>query len=180
MEDIRPAVSFSTCKEEEESTYKEMFSYRIGDSIILNTFKKLLFVPVCFSKKKKIVSPKVVNQKRELLMQTFALYIFQSIVNPNIYYIISKFHYSERLFFSISVILKLKRGGSVYQNHPLCTRQRASWTYLPQVFTSVHLFNKIIGSGFAINSPLFQNNWVKIHHRKNKIGWRFTKLICFF
>ena len=53
MEDIRPAVSFSTCKEEEESTYKEMFSYRIGDSIILNTFKKLLFVPVYFSKKKK-------------------------------------------------------------------------------------------------------------------------------
>ena len=30
-------------------------------------------------------------------------------------------------------------------------------------------------SGFTINSPLFQNNWVKIHHRKNKVGWRFTK-----
>ena len=45
---------------------------------------------------------------------------------------------------------------------------------------SVHLFNKIIRSGFTINSPLFQNNWVKIHHRKNKVGWRFTKLICIF
>ena len=62
----------------------------------------------------------------------------------------------------------------------LCICQRASWTYPPQVFTSVHLFNKIVRSGFTINSPLFQNNWVKIHHRKNKTGWRFTKLICFF
>ena len=62
----------------------------------------------------------------------------------------------------------------------LCTRQRASWTYPPQVFTSVHLFIKIVRSVFTINSPHFQNNWVKIHHRKNKVGWRFTKLICFF
>ena len=61
----------------------------------------------------------------------------------------------------------------------LCPCQRASWTYPPQVFTSVHLFNKIIRSGFTINSPLFQNNWVKIHHRKCKVGWRFTKLIFF-
>ena len=65
-------------------------------------------------------------------------------------------------------------------NYYLCTCQRASWTYPPQVFTTVHLFNKIIRSGFTINSPLFQNNWVKIHHRKNKVGWRFTKLICIF
>ena len=63
---------------------------------------------------------------------------------------------------------------------PLCMRQRASWTYPPQVFTSVHLFSKIVRSGFTINSPLFQINWVKIHHRENKVGWRFTKLICFF
>ena len=41
--------------------------------------------------------------------------------------------------------------------------KKASWTYPPQIFTSVHLFNKIIRSGFTINSPLFQNNWVKIH-----------------
>ena len=61
----------------------------------------------------------------------------------------------------------------------LCTRQRASWTYPPQVFTSVHLFNEIVRSGFAIDSPIFQNNWVKIHHRKNKVGWRFTKIIFF-
>ena len=59
-------------------------------------------------------------------------------------------------------------------------RQRASWTYPPQVFTSVHLFNKIVRSGFTINSPLFQNNRVKIHPREKKVGWRFTKLICFF
>ena len=26
----------------------------------------------------------------------------------------------------------------------------------------------------------FQNDWVKIHHRENKVGWRFTNLICFF
>ena len=52
--------------------------------------------------------------------------------------------------------------------------QMASWTYPPQVFTSVHFFNKIIRSGFTINSPLFQNNWVKIHHTKNKVWWRFT------
>ena len=64
--------------------------------------------------------------------------------------------------------------------HCLCMCQRASWTYPPQVFTSVHLFNKIVRSGFTINSPLFQNNWVKILHRENKVGWRFTKLICFF
>ena len=25
-----------------------------------------------------------------------------------------------------------------------------------------------------------QNNWVKIHYHENKVGWRFTKLICFF
>ena len=48
----------------------------------------------------------------------------------------------------------------------LCMRQRACWTYPPQVFTSVHLFNKIVRSGFTINSPLFQNNWVKIRHRE--------------
>ena len=65
-------------------------------------------------------------------------------------------------------------------NKGLCMRQRASWTYPPQVFTSVDLFNKNVRSGFTINSPLFKNNWVKIHHRKNKVGWRFTKLICFF
>ena len=40
----------------------------------------------------------------------------------------------------------------------LCTRQRASWTYPPQVFTSVHLFIKMVRSGFTINSPHFQNN----------------------
>ena len=39
---------------------------------------------------------------------------------------------------------------------------------------------KIVRSGFTINSPLFQNDWVKIHHRKSKVRWRFTKLICFF
>ena len=41
-------------------------------------------------------------------------------------------------------------------------------------------FHQIIGSRIVISSPLFQNNLVKIHHNKNKIGWRFTKLICFF
>ena len=61
-----------------------------------------------------------------------------------------------------------------------CMHQRASWTYPPQVFTSVHLFNKIIRSRFTISSPLFRNNWVKIHHRKNKVRWRFTKLIYLF
>ena len=54
--------------------------------------------------------------------------------------------------------------------HPsLCMRQRPSWTYPPQVFTFVHLFNKIVRSRFTISSPLFQNNWVKIHHRENKV-----------
>ena len=55
------------------------------------------------------------------------------------------------------------------QNIYLCIRQKASCTYPPQVFTSVHLFNKIVRSRFTISSPLFQNNWVKIHHRKNKV-----------
>ena len=35
---------------------------------------------------------------------------------------------------------------------------------------SVHLFNKIVRSGFTINSPPLENNWVKIHHRENKVG----------
>ena len=39
-----------------------------------------------------------------------------------------------------------------------------------QVFTSVHLLKKFVGSRFTINSPRFQNNWVKIHRRKNGIG----------
>ena len=39
----------------------------------------------------------------------------------------------------------------------------------PQVFTSVHLFNKIVRSRFTISSPVFPNNWVKIHHRENKV-----------
>ena len=43
----------------------------------------------------------------------------------------------------------------------LCMRQRPSWTYPPQVFTSVHLFNKIVRSRFTISSPLFKNNWVQ-------------------
>ena len=38
-EDIRPAVSFSTCKEEEESIYKEMFSFR----------RNLIIVPINLS-----------------------------------------------------------------------------------------------------------------------------------
>ena len=49
--------------------------------------------------------------------------------------------------------------------------------------SSLHLcllFQQIVRSGFTINSHLFQNYWVKIHHCENKVGWRFTKLICFF
>ena len=64
--------------------------------------------------------------------------------------------------------------------HYLCTCQRTSWTYLPQVFTSVHLFNKIVRWRFTISSPLFQNKWVKIHHRENKVGWRFHYADLFF
>ena len=37
-------------------------------------------------------------------------------------------------------------------------------------------FHQIVGSRFTISSPLFQNNWVKIHHRRNKVGWRFNML----
>ena len=60
----------------------------------------------------------------------------------------------------------------------LCSRQRPPWTSPPQVFTSVHLFKKFVGSRFTISSPRFQNNWVKIHRRKNGIGqdslrWNF-------
>ena len=72
-----------------------------------------------------------------------------------------------------TVIFGITKDGSLVLN-PLCTRQRASWTYPPQVFTSFHLSNKIVRSGFTINSPLSQNKWVKFHHRKNKVGWRFT------
>ena len=36
----------------------------------------------------------------------------------------------------------------------------------PLLFTSVHLFKKILGSRFTISSPRFQNNRVKIHRRK--------------
>ena len=62
----------------------------------------------------------------------------------------------------------------------LCMCQRASWTYPPQVFTSIHFFNKIIRSRFTISSPFSYNNWVKIHCRKNKVGWRFTFLADLF
>ena len=34
----------------------------------------------------------------------------------------------------------------------LCIHQRASWTYPPQVFNSVHLFNKFVRSRFTISS----------------------------
>ena len=57
--------------------------------------------------------------------------------------------------------------------HPslaLCMCQRASLTYLPQVFTSFHLFNKIVRSRFTVRSPYLYINWVKIHCRKNKVG----------
>ena len=67
-----------------------------------------------------------------------------------------------------------------YNKKSLYMRQRAAWTYPPQFFTSVHLFNKIIRSRFTISSPLFKNNWVKIHHRENKVRWRFTKLSYLF
>ena len=58
--------------------------------------------------------------------------------------------------------------------------QKASWTYPPQVFTSVHLFSKIIRTRFTISSPFFYNNWVKIHCPEIKVWWRFTKLINLF
>ena len=59
---------------------------------------------------------------------------------------------------------------------PLCSRQRPPWTSPPQVFTSVHLLKKFVGSRFTINSPRFQNNWVKIHRRKKWDRSRFTKV----
>ena len=74
----------------------------------------------------------------------------------------------------------VRLGAHNWSSKNLCMRQRASWTYPPQLFTSVHLFNKIVRSRLTISSPLFQNNWVKIHQRENKIRWRFTKLIHLF
>ena len=41
---------------------------------------------------------------------------------------------------------------------------------LGQDSPSIHLFSK----------KKKKKKWVKIHHRENKVGWRFTKLICFF
>ena len=58
----------------------------------------------------------------------------------------------------------------------LCSRQRPPWTSPPQVFTSVHLLKKFVGSRFTISSPRFQNNWVKIHLRKKWDRSRFTKV----
>ena len=58
----------------------------------------------------------------------------------------------------------------------LCSRQRPPWTSPPQVFTSVHLLKKFVGSRFTISSPRFQNNWVKIHRRKKWDRSRFTKV----
>ena len=58
----------------------------------------------------------------------------------------------------------------------LCSRQRPPWTSPPQVFTSVHLLKKFVGSRFTISSPRFQNNWVKIHRRKKRERSRFTKV----
>ena len=55
----------------------------------------------------------------------------------------------------------------------LCMHQRASWTYPPEVFTSVHLFNKINMSRFTISLPFFYNNCVKIHCCENQVRWRF-------
>ena len=45
----------------------------------------------------------------------------------------------------------------------LCTCQRASWTYPPQVFTTIHLFNKIVSQ----DSP-------SVHLFSKTIGSRFT------
>ena len=42
-----------------------------------------------------------------------------------------------------------------YKMSEICTSQKASWTNPPQVFTSVHLFNKIVRSKFTISSPFF-------------------------
>ena len=58
----------------------------------------------------------------------------------------------------------------------LCSHQRPPWTSPPQVFTSVHLLKKFVGSRFTISSPRFQNNWVKIHRRKKWDRSRFTKV----
>ena len=59
--------------------------------------------------------------------------------------------------------------------HHLCSRQRPPWTSPPQVFTSVHLLKKFVGSRFTISSPRSQNNWVKIHRHKKWDRSRFTK-----
>ena len=69
-------------------------------------------------------------------------------------------------------MLKLGFGCDVGQIslYSLCTRQRASWTYSPQVFTSVHLFNKIVRSGFTINSPLFQTIGSRFTTAKTNLG----------
>ena len=52
----------------------------------------------------------------------------------------------------------------------LCTRQSSSWTYPPQVFTSVHLFNKIVRSRFTINSPFSITIGSRFTAAKIKLG----------
>ena len=53
----------------------------------------------------------------------------------------------------------------------------------PALLKSSPLFTiskKLLGQDSPSVHLFFYNNWVKIHCYENKVGWRFTKLICFF
>ena len=79
---------------EEESIRKFLVVQNIETVLIKNTFKNFYLCQYVFPKNRfsKGGLTKNVNFLRERLHYT---YIFQTLVNPKIYYIISKFHYSE-------------------------------------------------------------------------------------
>ena len=125
--------------------------------------KLIGFFPTGFSN---VVIPSRVSQEDVLIGLTAIAWQQQGII-------------MECFFGSLNICVEAPTYPSLQKSTCLCMRQRASWTYPPQVFTSVHLFNKIVGPKFTISSLLFKNNWVKIQI-ENKVRWRFTKLIDLF
>ena len=82
-------------------------------------------------------------------------------------YTIMMHHYVIHLHLKIMLLINAHVKGYLepaqLKSSPLFT---FSTKLLGQDSPSVHLF--------------FYNNWIKIHCYENKVGWRFTKLICFF
>ena len=93
---------------------------------------------------------------------------------------VSGINVNGRLTWYVHLIGMLSCAIRISRGPHLCTHHRASWTYLPQVFTYVHLFNKIVESRFTISSPLFQKTGPRFTTAKIKSGedspcWFFSR-----